>query len=108
MTDERWQETIDKLTEQFSVIERNQESSADDHVSVDRIIFRGPTGTLRLERTVHDRVIGEKATGSNRIGGDVRIEKLYADGEQVDFLKLARLNETSGEWQELNPDNLAL
>jgi len=108
MTDERWQEILDKLTENFTVIEHNEEASPEGHGSVYRVVFRGPAGTLRLERTVHDRVIGEKAVGSNRIGGDVMIEKQYAEGETVDFLKLARLNESSGEWEELNPDNLAL
>lgn len=108
MTDERWQEIVDKLTEQFSVIEHIGEPGSDGHSTIDRIVFRGPAGTLRLERTVHDRVVGEKAVGSKRIGGDVAIEKIYADGEQVDYLKLARLNESSGEWEELDPDKLAL
>lgn len=108
MTEERWQETIDKLAERFGQIERSEESLAEGHGKIEQVVFHGPLGTLRLERTTHDRIIGEKTMTSKRIGGDVAISKMYDSSERVDYLKLARLNETNGAWEELDAKQLGV
>jgi hypothetical protein len=107
MTDERWQETIEKLSEQFSIVEQKTEATNDGHGSVERIVFTSPLGKLRLSRTIHDRVVGERAVGSNRIGGDVSISKVYSSEDQVDFLTVERENE-AGDWTELDPSQLGI
>ncbi len=107
MTDERWQETLDQLSERFSVLSRATEPAEDGHGTTERVVFSGPLGKLRLSRTVHDRVVGERATGSHRIGSDVAIEKVYDSGDHVSFLTLEREG-ASGEWEELDPAKLGV
>ncbi len=100
MTQEKWQQLIGRIKDDFKVIKHEQKDGAYEGESFEEIVFQGPVGEMKLVRTVKPRVLGEKTRYSNRIGSSTGIEKIYSDTETVDVVKLWR--DQNGEWVEVD------
>ena len=94
MLDARWTELVGRIKDTFPV--EREFSEPIDHGTADGIIFEGPMGRMKLERTQRAAIVGEKATGSNRIGSDVAIQNVYDEDTQIENIRLYR--EMDGEW----------
>ncbi len=106
MNDERWGDILDKVQEQFTVIEHETESLEDRPGQVEFIVFDGPVGKMKLERTTTPKVLGTKGLGSNRIGSDTAIQYEYSDSEEVHtFTAYVWKDE---QWTEMEADNFDL
>ena len=104
MIEEKWQQLIGRIKDDFSVLSHQQKDGEYEGEKVEEIVFQGPAGEMKLIRTVKPRVLGEKTKYSNRIGSTTAIEKIYSDTETVDTVKLWR--EQNGEWSEVDVNRL--
>ncbi len=109
MHDKKWRDIIARVQDEFEVIEHETRELSDDDGPglVEYIVFQGPLGTMKLERTSTPLVVDEKTIGSRRIGSETHVEKLYSDTEKVHTFKVYR---REGEtWVKLEAgDNFSL
>ena len=108
MTNEKWQELVGRIQDQFQVISHDKEPRPEGEGTVESIVFQNPLGRLKLERTVYHKIIGERGMGSKRIGGDVQIQKIRSADEVIDFLEGFKWNEATEAWDEIKPEQLGL
>ena len=103
MTDERWQEVISQIKDNFKVLAERQEDLAKEPGggTVEVIEFIGPLGKMKLERTTQPKILDKKTIGSRRIGSDTKVEYIYSDTELVHRFKAFKWNETDNIWVEV-------
>ncbi|MFA6197800.1 MAG: hypothetical protein WC734_01420 [Patescibacteria group bacterium] len=100
MTDEKWQATIGQIKDSFEVFEEQREDLEDEPGFIEWIVFQSPLGRMKLERTTHHWVTGNKVKGSKRIGSDVSIQKEYSE-EVAHKLRAYKWDEAANEWAEI-------
>ena len=100
MLDEKWQGLISRIQDEFQVLEYNNHAGQIEGETIEEINFTNPAGTFKLTRRVRPRVLGEKTTYSNRIGGHISIAKVYSKTETADTVQLFRKD--GGEWLEVD------
>ena len=100
MLDEKWQGLVNRIQDEFQLLEHNNRMGTIPGQTIEEISFSNPAGTFKLVRSVRPRVLGEKTQYSNRIGGHTSIEKVYSDTETVDTVKFFR--QTNNEWVEMD------
>lgn len=99
MLQEKWEQLIGRIKDDFKVIEHEARAGELPRETVEFIIFDGPAGRLKLERKKKPRVLGERTQYAARLGSQVSIEKVYSDDELVDAVKLFK--DSRGEWEEM-------
>lgn len=100
MTKERWQEIVSQIKDNFNVT-LEEEYTGDNSSQVKAIEFENNLGRLRLEFTVQPKVVDTKTFYSNRIGSDVKTEKIYSPDETSSFLKAFKWSDQSQLWSEI-------
>lgn len=106
MNDERWGDILEKVKEKFTVIEHETETFDDRPGQVEFIIFEGPLGKIKLERTTTPKVLGTKGLGSNRIGSDTAVQYQYSDTEKIHEFSAWMWKE--GDWTEMEAGSFDL
>ena len=48
------------------------------------------------------RLLDEKTTYSNRIGSNVKIDKVYSEDEVVSYLNAYRWDEVNNDWEKID------
>ncbi|MFA5051695.1 MAG: hypothetical protein WC544_01370 [Patescibacteria group bacterium] len=99
MNDERWQDIIGKVKDGFEVIENATQDLDPGPGSVEFIIFQGPLGKMKLERTTKPLVLDKRAIGSKRMGSQATVQYVYSETEQTHTFKAFRWAENG--WQEM-------
>jgi len=103
MTDERWQEIIGRIKDNFKII--NQEikdlDQDTDPGSVEIVEFIGPLGKMKLERTTRPLIIDKKTIGSRRIGSESTVKYIYSTTEKVHKFTAYRFDEGISGWVEM-------
>lgn len=87
MTEEKWKEIIGKILDDFEVLEHKNENLEPGPGVVEQIVFNGPSGKIKLERTVKPLVLEKRGLGSKRIGSRTKVEYIYSETEKVDTFK---------------------
>lgn len=100
MNDAKWVEIMDMIEERFGDAEFEKESTHEGKGSIERMLFNGPMGEMKLERVKAPRLLGEKTQYSRRIGGDVKVDKVYSEDEVVTHVKGYKMG-TNGEWEQI-------
>lgn len=108
MHDEKWKEIVGRITDTFAVSEHQTEPLDPGPGSVEQIVFKGPLGTVKLERITKPRFLGTRGIGSKRIGGSTHVEYQYSDTEQVHTVVASRWDESQQSWVPLDGDRLKL
>lgn len=103
MTDERWQDIIGKIKDNFEFLDQRIEDLPEEMGpgSVEIIEFVGPLGKMRLERTTQPLVIDKKTIGSRRIGSDTKVEYIYSDTEKIHKFKAFKWDDDKNDWLEM-------
>jgi len=103
MTDEKWQDIIAKVKDNFEVIDHRTEDLPEEigPGSIEIVEFKGPLGRMKLERTTKPLVLDKKTIGSRRIGSDTRVEYIYSDTEKVHKFKAYRYDNANDNWVEM-------
>jgi hypothetical protein len=101
MNDDKWGELLDRIQDQFGVLEEGSEQ-LDDVPNGKRefVIFNGPMGKMMLERLTTPRVVGEKSFGGSKYGTGSGVEKIYSPDETVKTMRAYR--DDGGEWMEMD------
>ena len=68
-------------------VTNNKENLDPGPGEIEYIIFNGPSGKIKLERTVKPAVLDKKGLGSKRIGSLTKVEYIYSDTDKVDIFK---------------------
>lgn len=103
MNDDKWKEVLAIISEKFEIEDRATEDLSDEDGmgNVERIIFEGPLGRIKLERTTQPLVLDRKSIGSKRIGSDKVIQYTYSDTEMVHRFSAFKWDEQKQDWEEL-------
>ncbi|MFA5135662.1 MAG: hypothetical protein WC505_07820 [Patescibacteria group bacterium] len=101
MQDEKWQEILGRVQDDFEVLDHGTEELGEVPGTVEHIIFMGPLGKMKLERTSRPLVLDKKALGSKRIGSDTHVEYIYSDTEKTHTFKAYRWDDGQDDWVEM-------
>lgn len=103
MTDEKWQEVIGQIKDNFKVVsEATQDLAIEQGQGIVEVIeFIGPLGKMKLERTTRPLVVDKRTIGSRRIGSQTKVEYIYSETEKIHKLKAYRWSDDSGDWLEI-------
>jgi len=107
MNQEKWENLIGNIKDQFEVIEHKTEEILEGKGSLEYICFRGPLGKIKLEREIKPVVTGRKVLSSRRVGSDVSEEFEYSDSEMIDKLNAYTWNEERDDWEEISAEQIA-
>lgn len=101
MTEEKWQEIIGQIKDEFKVLENKTETLDNMPGQVEYILFEGPVGKMKLEFISKPLVLDKKGLGSRRIGSQTKVEYIYSDTEKVHTFKAYKWDEAQNEWVEM-------
>ena len=103
MTDDKWKDIIAKIKDNFELIEHKTEDidGEESQGTIELVIFNGPLGKMKLERTTKPLVIDKKTLGSRRIGSETTVEYVYSDTEKVNKFRAYRFDEDNQNWIEM-------
>lgn len=104
MTDEKWEEITSQIKEKFEILE--EKTLPQGIGRVEYLVFKGPLGQMKVERTIKPKVIDKKVYASHRIGGRVREELVYSDSETIQTFKAYKWSEDNDDWVEIEAKNL--
>ncbi len=101
MQDEKWKNIIARILDDFDVIEHETEELDPGPGDVEYIIFNGPLGKMKLERTNKPVILDKKSLGSRRIGSESSIQYTYSETEKVHNFKAYQWEEEKDSWVEM-------
>jgi len=103
MTDEKWQDIIAKIKDNFELLDHRTQNLPQEQGrgEVEIVEFNGPLGKMKLERTTQPLVIDKKTIGSRRIGSETTVEYIYSDTEKVHKFKAFKWEEDRDNWVEM-------
>lgn len=103
MTDERWENILAHIKDNFELTDQHTEdlSEEEGRGTVEIAEFTGPLGKMKLTRTTQPLVLGKKIFGSKRIGSQTTVEYLYSDTETTHRFRVFRFDEVNDAWQEM-------
>ena len=104
MDDEKWQEVVGRILDDFDVLEHDTAELDPGPGKMEYIIFNGPLGKMKLERTSKPLVLDKKAIGSKRIGSQTGVEYIYSDTEKVHTMKAYKWDEGQQSWIEMEKE----
>lgn len=101
MQDDKWQEIIGRIQDDFEVSEHETKELDPGPGTVEYIIFNGPLGKVKLERTTRPLVLGKHGLGSRRIGSQARVEYQYSDTETIHTFRAYKWDGNQNTWVEM-------
>ena len=101
MIDEKWYYLVEEIGEKFGVEEQNVEEIPERRTKIETVIFTGPMGRMKLERTTRAVILEKHMKYSRRIGGETQEKYVYSDTEKSYRVQLYKWNEASGTWEEI-------
>jgi len=104
MTYEKWLDLKDKIQDKFGVDEYTKGTLEDvPDSTTETLIFNSPLGKIKLEWVSKPRTLGEKTVYSNRIGSNVKVDKIYSEDENVEYIKAYKKN--GEDWEEISSNS---
>lgn len=108
MQDEKWADLTDNIETNFKILERHTEDDVfEDDVgnqfkgTKDIVIFEGPLGKTKVERTNRPVILDKKTHYHKTAGGGAKIEYVVSETEFTHRIKAYRWNENLGDWEEV-------
>jgi hypothetical protein len=103
MTRDKWLKIIDMVEARFG-IDKDYKESLDENVPGEKhvIEFDNRAGKIKLEWIERAKLKDTKTLYSDRIGSDVKINKIYDEKERVSYMNAYRWNEAKGEWEPID------
>lgn len=102
MQDEKWQDILAKIKDNYEVLETDTEDLDPGPGQVEYIIFNGPLGKMRLERITKPVVLEKKGIGSRRIGSQATVEYKYSDTEKTHRFTAYKWEDDQDDWVEMD------
>jgi len=105
MHDEKWQNIIGKIKDDLELIEEGREDLEENRGFREFVVFNGPLGKIKLERTTRPVVLDKKTIGSRRIGGETKVEYIYSKDEFSQKFQAFKWDEAQNAWEEMDAKN---
>ena len=105
MTEERWEDIKHMVAEKFGQKDAEREELAQGGYS-ESLEFESPLGRVELEFTHKPRLLDTKTLYSNRIGSDVKVERVYSKDEFANTLKAYLFDQATGDWGQIEGSSL--
>jgi hypothetical protein len=107
LNDEKWYYLLEEIDRKFGIEERTTEEVPEKRLKVEKAIFTGVGGRMKLERSTRALVLERQVKFSRRIGGESQEKFLYSDTEKTHKVLLFKWDEVSGIWREIEFRKLA-
>lgn len=102
MTNERWQNIIGNIKDNFEVEEHGKKHEDEmGGTDIEFIIFKGPLGKMKLEFVSKPVVLDKKTTYSRRIGAGTQVDYVYSEDERSYKLRAYKWDEAREDWAEM-------
>ena len=101
MSPERWEKLKGELKDKYPDVEEEGGELEDEPGSFEILTFTTPMGKIKLEFLTRPVILDKHTNTSRRIGASVAVEYVYSDDEIRHTLVVWKLNEATGEWEEL-------
>lgn len=103
MQEDKWKETLGRIKDSFEVLDEGSDHVEDEGgTDIEFIEFVGPLGKMRMEFVTKPVILDKKTSYTRRIGADTNVEYVYSETEKSSKLDVYKLNEDSGEWEEID------
>ncbi len=102
MIDEKWYYLIEEIEEKFGVEEKNVEEIPERRTTIETVVFTGPGGRMKLERTAKAIVLERQMRYSKRIGGETQEKYVYSDTDKTYRVQLYKWDEATDTWEEID------
>ncbi|MCX6741186.1 MAG: hypothetical protein NTY61_02185 [Candidatus Parcubacteria bacterium] len=107
MSPERWEQLKGELKDKYPDIEEESGEGEEEPGSFEILTFTTPMGKIKLEYLTRPVILDKKTATSRRIGSTVAVKYIYSDNEVRHTLIVWKLNEATGEWEELKANLFA-
>jgi len=106
MTPEKWQDILEKIKDNFSVLEEGREDlEKEGGIHIEFIVFNGPLGKMKLEFISRPIVLDKKTIYSKRIGSETKVEYVYSPKEKNYKLNIYKWSGNDDDWLEMDNKN---
>ncbi len=97
MTEQRWQELIERLRAQKWILE--EDTVQNDQTTIQTVIAHPPSGRVQLVFTIKPKYLGTNTTFTRRAGASVIVRPTYSADETVTVFELYRW--VNDDWQRI-------
>jgi hypothetical protein len=107
MTDEKWNDLLDTLSQKFDLKRESEETITKDDIGnemlneIDRVSFDSPMGGFKIERITRPVILDKKTHYSHTAGTKGLVEYILSPTEKTHKVTVYKKGET-GNWEELN------
>jgi len=108
MTEQRWQQLIDRLDDTGGIEAREIVPLGDRPGTIERVVVKTPRGRFRLSFSTASKKLEEKALFSKRGGSTVNIQVRYDETESVHWFTLEQAAADGSTWTAVDPVLLGL
>lgn len=98
MNDDKWQGIVGRIKDDLEMLEHETVDLERGPGSVEYIIFNGPLGKMKLERTSRPLVLDKKGLGSRRIGSGTDVVYTYSETEKTHTFKAYKWESSQEDW----------
>ena len=102
MNDEKWYYLLEEIDRKFGIEERSTEEVPEKKIKVEKAVFTGAGGRMKLERFTRALVLERQVKFSRRIGGETAEKYLYSDTEKTHRVTLYKWDEEATTWQQID------
>ncbi len=102
MTEDKWIELLEQIDRKFTMLDRTIEDVPTGPGEIETVVFEGPMGKMKVERTVKPVVLDRKQRYSNRLGAGASTEYTYSETEKSDRVRLFRYDAKADDWIEID------
>lgn len=105
MTDEKWLDLLENLSQKYKLEKENEEIITKDDLGneminqIERVIFESPVGKIKLERTTRPMILDKKVHYSHTAGTKGLVEYILSPDEKTH--KLQAYRKVDGDWDEI-------
>lgn len=105
MTKDKWLNIVDMVEGKFGIEEDYKEALGDDVPGEKHVIeFNGPMGKIKLEWIEKARLKDVKTLYSDRIGSGVKVNKVYDEEDQINYMNAYKWDEAGEKWKRINAE----
>jgi hypothetical protein len=105
--DEKWYYLLEEIDSKFGIEEKKTEEVPEKRMTIEKAIFTGATGRMKLERTTRAVVLERQVKFSKRLGGESVEKYVYSDTEKTHRVAAYKWNEETRIWEEIDFRKLA-
>jgi hypothetical protein len=103
MTMEKWQKIVGQIMDNFEVIEHEKwHEEEEGGADIERIVFNGPLGKMKLEFIMRPAILDKKTTYSRRIGSETKVDYVYSPTEKTYKMIAFKWDDSQDDWVEMD------